>query len=118
MDNAMAERMYQASEESWRSAGATWAKAFDAAQAGSDLHMWAIEEAAWGTYRSAAEARNLAWQLTDQISADAREKARREALERLASGNGSARPPITTPVDQDDDVRSSGLPTFRLETAE
>ena len=131
MDNQMAERMYQASEESWRSSGATWAKAFDAAQAGSDIHMWAVEEAAWNTYRSTAEARNLASQLCDQLSAQAREKARREALERLAQGNGTRTPvtatgsitgaitgPSSVAETSEEDSRSSGMPTFRLESSE
>jgi hypothetical protein len=132
--------MYQASEESWRSSGSTWAKAFDAAQAGSDIHMWAVEEAAWNTYRSAAEARNLASQFRDQLHAQARDQARREAMERLAQGNGTRTPIASAPTmpssmqssapssfgagssnaigTPEDEPRSSGMPTFRLETSE
>jgi hypothetical protein len=98
--------------------------------------MWAVEEAAWNTYRSAAEARNLASQLCDQLSAQARDRARRDAMDRLAQGNGT-RTPVATPSSMsgfnpapnpsggsgfiggaDDEPRSSGMPTFHLESSE
>jgi hypothetical protein len=106
MDNAMVEKVYQASEESWRLSGATWAKAFDAAQASLDQHLWSIEEAAWATYRSAAVARNLAWELCEHVSGQAREKARREAMERLAQ---AAQAPVATVAPVSEPVHTNGV---------
>jgi len=81
MDGEMAERLYQAAEDSLHAAFASWAAAFDAAQAtGNDRVRWIVEEAAWNANRRAKAVRNLAWELADEVLTASREQVREQLL--------------------------------------
>lgn len=80
MDHEQAERLYQSAEESLRASLDAWGKAFDAAQAGGDMVLWDLEEAAWRANRQISSVRAQAWELCDQLLGESRERIRRAAL--------------------------------------
>ena len=81
MDSEMAERLYQAAEDSLRAALAAWGAAFDAAQAtGNDRLRWIVEEAAWNAKGRANVVRNLARELADEALTASREQVREQLL--------------------------------------
>ena len=81
MDGEMAEKLYEAAEDSLRASLAAWGAAFDAAQAtGTDRVRWIVEEAAWTANRRANVVRNLAWELADQVLSSSRDQVRQHLL--------------------------------------
>jgi len=100
MDGEMAEKLYQAAEDSLRASLAAWGAAFDAAQAtGSDRVRWIVEEAAWTANRRANVVRNLAWELADQVLSTSREQVRAQLIGHLTHQPGMpTAPPMQQPM--------------------
>jgi hypothetical protein len=98
MDGEMAEKFYEAAEDSLRASLAAWGAAFDAAQAtGNDRVRWIVEDAAWTATRRANAVRNLAWEIADQVLTSSREQVRQKLAGHLVDQQppapASAQPP-------------------------
>jgi hypothetical protein len=104
MDGDMAEKFYEAAEDSLRASLAAWGAAFDAAQAtGNDRVRWIVEDAAWTATRRANAVRNLAWEIADQVLSSSREQVRQKLighLEQQASAPAPAAQPPPSPAMQ------------------
>ena len=97
MDSEMAEKLYQAAEDSLRASLAAWGAAFDAAQAtGTDRVRWIVEEAAWNANRRANTVRNLAWELADQVLTTSRDQVRNHLLGQMMQQQAVAQQPMAT----------------------
>src|SRR5918912_2309556 len=97
MESQLAEKLYQAAEDSLRTSLQAWASAFEAARsAGRDRGKWQVEEAAWNANRRAMTVRNLAWEAADKALSVSRDQARAEALE--SGGSVSESTAVPTPT--------------------
>ena len=85
------EEIFQAAEALAQSATAHWQTLYDIAKSAGDPGVWALEEAAWNSFRFAENARQLAWQLRDRQLSDERRREREGAMAKLVA-------PQLTPV--------------------
>jgi hypothetical protein len=99
MDGEMAEKFYEAAEDSLRASLAAWGAAFDAAQAtGNDRVRWIVEDAAWTATRRANAVRNLAWEIADQVLSSSRQQVRQKLLGNLGDQQPQASAPAPQPA--------------------